>query len=144
MKYIFIALTISVFITSCSTSHSVFSKYSKNNQFDKEDGMLKFYNEELNVKSLSFNDYKFASNLEEFKSISKDSEPLFENILVYARKTGTDQDFYIIKMSYVNVRPDYKIIKHNGEKGTLFLLISKNTAEEDTMRIEEEFGKLIK
>ncbi|SMC46627.1 hypothetical protein [Moheibacter sediminis] len=142
MKNIVLILSVLFLITSCSSS--IYNKYSKYNRFDKEDGMLRFYNEELNVKSLSFNDYKFASNLGEFKSISKDSKPLFENVIVYARKTGTDQDFYIIKMNYVNVRPDYQIIKHHGEKGTLFLLISKNTAEEDAKRIEEEFGKLIK
>lgn len=134
-------LSVLLLVVRCASS---FNKYSRYNQFDKEDGMLRYYNEELNLKSLVFNDYKFASNPEEFKSISKDTKPLFENILVYGRKTGTEQDFYIIKMLYVKVRHDYQIIKHQADDQTFFLLISKNTAEEDIKRIKDGFGKLIK
>lgn len=140
MKKIFILPF--VFLVGCSS----FDKISKLNEFGKdEEGSYNSYkNSELNIQSLSFADIYFASNRKEFKKLSPEKKPDFNNIIVYG-KTQYEPiyDYYILSKVETTKNENYITLDttfSNSKK--ISLRISKNTPKNDYKFILENITSI--
>lgn len=118
----------SLFLFGCSS----FDKIAKVNKFDKEEGYNSFTNSELKLKSLSFGDVFFASNLAEFKKLSPEKKPEFKNIIVYG-KTIYDPiyDYYVLSKDDFSRNENYTTIDSSFTNSKFIIKISKNIPKDD-------------
>lgn len=138
MKHFLFILLISISTVGCSS----FSPYAKHNQFSHEEGYVKYFNEKLNLKSLTFGDFKFASSNKEFKKINPNEKPIFKNILLYAKTNNPDYEYYIVK-DVINLKSTIlksHIINLNDEKITF--IISKKSPQYDAEMIKKNIENI--
>lgn len=127
MKKIITILTISAFI-SCSS----FSKISNSSKVgEDENGRTQVTNEAAGFRSLTFGDFKFATNLKEFSKLNE-TKPKFNNILFYAKTTDVPYEYYVLynpkKMSINN---DFIYKDTIINKARFVLAISKTAPKSD-------------
>lgn len=79
-------------LAACS---SPFHKLAKHTEFGSEDGYVRVSNPAANIKSLTFGDFEFASNLSEYKSLTG-SKPPFRDILLYAATRSPEYEYFIL------------------------------------------------
>ena len=118
-----IALFLLITMISCSPFHQL----AKETKIGIEEGYTSVTNSTINLKSLTFGDFKFATKNKDYKKIKTDST-LFDNILFYAKTVNPSYDYYVL-MDPVDTLYDLK--KYELEKTIIndhkfFLLISKD------------------
>lgn len=113
---------------------SSFSDISRATQISlEEDGYFKISNPKAGIESLTYRDFKFATDSKTFKTLNK-NRPGFKNILVYAKTTDTDNpyDFYILYNPEKPIRSDKYIVKDTVIRGVnIVMAVSADASEED-------------
>lgn len=134
MKKIFFLLSIIILTISCSP----FSNLAKETKFGNERSYQSVYNREVNFKSLTFGDFKFALRNKEYKRLKLKNAD-FKNILFYA-KTNDPAYEYLVLLNPKDKKFDYgkyfvkdTIIKDNN----FVLLISNDAPKRDLKFITE-------
>lgn len=131
MKKIVAILTFSVFI-SCS-SFSEISKASKVGE--DENGRTEITNKIAGFRSLTFGDFKFATNQKEFSKLNE-TKPKFNDILFYAKTTDIPYEYYVLynpKKIKMDTEFIYKDTIINNSR--FVLAISKYAPEPDAKYI---------
>lgn len=120
-----------IFLVGCSS----FDKSSRLNKFGKDEeggGYNAFTNSELNIKSLSFGDIMFASNLQEFKKLSPNKKPAFKNVIVYGKAIYEPiYDYYILSKEDLSKNNNYITVDSTITNKRLLIKFSKNIPKED-------------
>ena len=111
---------------------------SKKTEFGNEDGYVSVYNTNLNFKSLTFGDFKFARTNKEYKKLNQVPTSL-ENILFYGKTTNPSYDYYVlvdpIETNFDLEKYTLKTTKIDGHN--FVLLISKDAPFGDEKLISE-------
>lgn len=129
-----------IFLVGCSS----FDKSSRLNKFGKDDeGYNSFTNSELNLKSLSFGDIMFASNLQEFKKLNPSKKPDFKNIVVYGKAIYDPiYDYYLLSKNDLSKNDNYITVDSTITNKRLLIKISKNIPKEDYKFIIEHITSI--
>lgn len=114
-------------LSSCSP----YSKLSKHNKFDLDDSFVVCTNELVNLQSSTFGDFKFASNLKEFKKVNANKKPGFKNVLLYAKTNNPEYEYYLLLNENPKNNPDFIYRAIAIDNNRITLVISKSAPVED-------------
>lgn len=110
--------------------------------FVTDDSYAKVLNAEAGFQSLTFFDFRFATNQREFKALHK-KHAAFDNILVYAQTNDTPYEYYVLLDPKKPFPLQDFIVKDTiiGNK-RLVLAVSKNAPPSDIDFIMGNLTKL--
>lgn len=74
---------------------SSFNTLASYTQIKEEDGYYKIVNAEAGIETVTFHDFKFATNRSSFKKLNA-NRPVFNNILVYGRTVDEPYEYYLL------------------------------------------------
>lgn len=136
MKHLFILILISICM-ACSPFHELAKKI----EIGTENGYVTVKNAEINFKSLTYGDFKFARSKREYKKLTTDSTKM-DNILFYAT-TGNPAYEYFVLLDPIDTNFNLKKYeqKNISKEGHQFvLLISKNAPFGDAKFLNMNFA----
>lgn len=86
-----------IVIALCCTSCTTLSKFSK---FNTTGSCYQAYvcisNKNLDLKYQSFGGFKFANDLQTYKTLKKGKKPHFKNIIIYGWSNNLKGDYYLL------------------------------------------------
>lgn len=88
---IFFTVAVALSLLGCSP----FSPLAKETRITLDEGYYKIENARAGVQSLTFRDFKFATDMKSLRRLTT-SKTRFKDILVYAQTTDEPYDFYIL------------------------------------------------
>lgn len=133
-------LIFGFFLLLISIGCSPFHQLSKETKIGTKDGYVVATNQQLNLESLTFGDFKFATSNKEFKKLKTDSIA-FRNILFYATTSNPTYDYYIL-VDPVDTNFNlklYELEKVIQKEHRYYLLISKSAPFSDAKFIRNNF-----
>lgn len=122
----FVVISFLLFIISCSP----FSRFSKNNQFlrencpDSNKTISTVSNVPLGISTITFGDFKFALSNKEFKTVNPSRKPQFRDILFYGI---TDDYEYYVLLNFDGKIPDNFVSNDTVIKGNRYTLVASET-----------------
>lgn len=123
-------LLLALLLSSCSPFKSI----SKQTEFSTtESGYIKLYNSEINLKFLTFGDFKYAINNKDYKSLKKNKSDI-KDILVYGKTIIPPYyEFYILMnpQSKEYNADNYTVADTTMQQNNFVVLISNNADPED-------------
>jgi len=118
---------IVLFILLTAIRCSPFHQLAKETKIGNEGGYTSVTNSHVSLKSLTFGDFKFATNNKDYKRLKLDTN-VFDNILFYAKTANPSYDYYILMDpvdTLFNLKK-YELEKTIYKSHKFILLISKD------------------
>lgn len=121
---------------------SSFCKIADATQMEQdENGYTKVYNKPANFESLTYYDFKFATDPKQFKNLNV-SKPKFKDILFYAKTVDDPYEYYVLyNPKRLNKADDYRFKDTLIGNARFVLAISKNAPSQDAKFIMDRMSR---